>query len=100
MKPERWATVFYMPPTDGPLVSTKAAWGADNGAETCVFVTQEEAIDFAWRRWRVPRERVRIQGQATCDKCGAPVMGTRDSSHRLGRLHATDNTTADRWCRR
>ena len=57
-----WATVFYMEPTDGPLVSTKAAWGADNGAETCVFVTQEEAIDFAWRRWRVPKDRIQIQG--------------------------------------
>ena len=38
--------------------------------------------------------------EPVCDKCGAAVMGARDSSHRLGRLHATDTTTADRWCRR
>lgn len=59
-----WATVFFMPPDDGPLVLMKAAWAADNGVETCVFVTQEEAIDFAWKRWRIPSDRVRIVGPA------------------------------------
>ncbi len=35
-----------------------------------------------------------------CDKCGAPAWGTRDPSHKMGRLHEADNTTADQWCRK
>lgn len=50
------ATVFYV-----PEVIIEAKWAADNGRETCVFPTQEEAIDFAWRRWRVARDEIRIK---------------------------------------
>lgn len=49
------ATVFYNPP-----VVLKGSWAADNGRETAVFPTQEEAIAFAWDRWRIPREQVRV----------------------------------------
>ena len=35
-----------------------------------------------------------------CDKCGAAVWGPRDVGHKMGRLHVSDHTTADRWCRR
>ncbi len=56
------ATVFYTPREEGNLVIFQAGWAADKGYETAAFATQEEAINFAWKRWRVPRELVRIVG--------------------------------------
>lgn len=56
------ATVFYTPRSESELVIIKARWAADCNGETAAFATQEEAIDFAWKRWRVPREDVRIVG--------------------------------------
>lgn len=63
------AVVRFLPETDGHLVVMKACWSADNGYETAVFATRDEAVDFAWKRWRVPADRIRyvppIDGTAT-----------------------------------
>ncbi len=40
------------------------------------------------------------QDPPVCDRCGAPVVGSRDPAHKMGRLHEGDCTTADRWCRK
>jgi hypothetical protein len=44
--------VFYQPEKRGRLVTLHACWVADNGYETAVFPTQEEAVEFARKRWR------------------------------------------------
>lgn len=54
------ATVEFRPEEDGPLVTFKACWSADFRGETAVFVTQEEAVEFCWKRWRVPADEIRI----------------------------------------
>lgn len=54
------AKVWFIPEEVGDMVTLHARWGADNGIETSTFLTQQEAIDFCWRRWRVPPERVHV----------------------------------------
>lgn len=60
-KPQKRATVFFMPQSETDLVICKPCWAADDGYETAVFPTQAEAIAFCWKQWRVPAERVRIK---------------------------------------
>ena len=51
------AVVQHWPEERGHMVTMHACWSADNGIETAVFPTKQEAIDFCWRRWRL-RARV------------------------------------------
>ena len=55
------ALVWFSPEEPGEIVTLHAYWGADNGVETATFPTKAEAIEFCWRRWRVPAERVRVK---------------------------------------
>lgn len=55
------ATVFSTPEQVGRLVTIHAGWAADNGYETAAFATKDEAIEFCWKRWRVPPEAIRIK---------------------------------------
>lgn len=57
----RFATVGFMPGSETALVILKSSWYADNGYETAAFPTRAEAVEFCWKRWRVPAERVRIK---------------------------------------
>lgn len=52
------ATVFFI-----PEVIIEAKWAADNGRETCVFPTQEEAFNFAYKRWGVTRDEIRVENK-------------------------------------
>lgn len=47
------ATVEYKPEEPGEMVTMHACWVADNGYETAVFPTKEEAIAFCRRRWKL-----------------------------------------------
>lgn len=53
------AVVEYVPEERGSLVTMHACWLADNGCETAVFPTKQEAIDFCWKRWGM---RARVIG--------------------------------------
>ena len=53
MTADRKAIVAYCPEVVDPMVTMHACWSADNGHETAVFPTERDAIDFAWKRWRM-----------------------------------------------
>lgn len=49
---EAHPVVGFVPEDVGPMVTLHAHWYADNGYETAVFPTEQEAVAFARRRWR------------------------------------------------
>jgi hypothetical protein len=65
--------VEYRPEEPGPLVTMHACWMADNGVETAVFVTQQEAVEFCVKRWGAPPAR--IIGSPTAVAEGAEDRG-------------------------
>lgn len=52
------AKVWFIPEEVGKMVTIHAHWGADNGYETSTFLTKDEAIDFCWRRWKIPVDKI------------------------------------------
>jgi hypothetical protein len=46
-------TVFFTPEIPGPMATIHAGWAADDGYETCPFLTKEEAMAFASKRYGV-----------------------------------------------
>ena len=68
--------VEYRPEEPGPLVTMHACWMADNGVETAVFVTQQEAVEFCVTRWGAPPAR--IIGSPTAVAEGAEDRGQTD----------------------
>jgi hypothetical protein len=52
------ARILACPAEDGPIVSIKAHFAADDFHSTAVFPTRDEALDFARVRWgSVPKSR-------------------------------------------
>lgn len=47
------AIVRFLPEEVGRMVTMHACWSADNGVETSVFPTEDEAIEFCRKRWRM-----------------------------------------------
>lgn len=45
------SVVRFLPEEVGPMVTMHACWSADNGYETAVFPTKDEAVLFCRRRW-------------------------------------------------
>lgn len=52
------STVEYVPEQPGPLVTMHACWMADNGFETAVFASRDEAVDFCVKRWGAPPRKI------------------------------------------
>lgn len=50
--------VEFLPEQIGQMVTFHACWSADNGSETAVFPTKEEAIEFCHKRWRRGPDKV------------------------------------------
>ena len=57
-----WITVTYRPEIRSPLSTLHACWVADNGRETAVFATKDEAIAFCVKRWRRQPDRIDERG--------------------------------------
>lgn len=56
------ATVRLLPAVQTDLVTFKPCWSADYRGETAVFATRDDAVEFCWKRWRVPTHRVHLIG--------------------------------------
>jgi hypothetical protein len=76
--------VEFLPESETDLLVYKPCWSADNGYETAVFPTKEEAIAFCWTRWRVPADQVRVVGEPARAEAGMLTL-TAANGRLMGR---------------